>query len=287
MHNRKSSLLFSIISLCLILYSQSVDAVIKTSIYIDQVVLYNALPPCAQDPLSAIVRAQFSGCGDAMQLTSFSCFCLESSSLFNSVISTAVQTSCWMDQRTTATATPTTFPQVADALEVFHSYCERSTELPWYADNSTKTDNPTIIITPPPQVITVGAQSTSTSPAPVSSSSSHKTNIAAIVVPVVLVPILAGAAIFFFLRRRRSLKRSELEAWDTRPGNDYKQRSELGRSPQFELQGDLRERQEMQGGVSEKYAYELQTAELQRVELDGEDIGKARKVMPITLEEKR
>lgn len=51
----------------------------KTSIYIDQIPLYSKLPECAEKPLSAIVRAQSSGCGDSQQLTSFSCFCLDQS----------------------------------------------------------------------------------------------------------------------------------------------------------------------------------------------------------------
>jgi len=55
-------------------------AAIKTSIYIDQVPGYSALAPCAEDRVSAIVRAQASGCGDNMQLTSFSCFCIDQSS---------------------------------------------------------------------------------------------------------------------------------------------------------------------------------------------------------------
>lgn len=49
----------------------------KTSIYIDQVAGYSALAPCAENRVSAIVRAQASGCGDDQQLTSFSCFCID------------------------------------------------------------------------------------------------------------------------------------------------------------------------------------------------------------------
>jgi hypothetical protein len=51
----------------------------KTSIYIDRVPAYSSLEQCAQSRVSAIVRAQASGCGDDMALTSFSCFCIDSS----------------------------------------------------------------------------------------------------------------------------------------------------------------------------------------------------------------
>ena len=58
----------------------SVQAAGKTSIYIDQIPGYSALAPCAENRVSAIVRAQASGCGDDQALTSFSCFCLDQSS---------------------------------------------------------------------------------------------------------------------------------------------------------------------------------------------------------------
>jgi hypothetical protein len=54
-------------------------AAMKTSIYIDEIPGYSKLAPCAEERISAIVRAQASGCGDDMQLTSFSCFCIDHS----------------------------------------------------------------------------------------------------------------------------------------------------------------------------------------------------------------
>jgi hypothetical protein len=71
-----------------ILTAGVVQAVPKTSIFIDQIPLYSSLPSCAEDQLSTIVRAQYSGCGDDMQLTSFSCFCLDSSAYVWSVFFT-------------------------------------------------------------------------------------------------------------------------------------------------------------------------------------------------------
>lgn len=130
-----------------------VEAALKTFIYIDQVPIYSKLASCAQDRLSAIVRAQSSGCGDEMQLTSFACFCLDSSSQFASIISTAVVDQCGTAATKTAltarhaiatpihalrarasiistpTPTGTVAGNVRSALEAFDSYCSKSTEL--------------------------------------------------------------------------------------------------------------------------------------------------------------
>jgi len=106
-------------------------AAIQTSIYIDQIPAYSSLAPCAENRVSAVVRAQASGCGDNQQLTSFSCFCIEQSSHISSIISTAVQDYC-AAQATTLTASATApLPEVTSAIEVFNSYCARSTELAW------------------------------------------------------------------------------------------------------------------------------------------------------------
>lgn len=133
------------------------EAAGKTHIYIDQIPLYTRLQLCAQDQVSAIVRAQASGCGDDTQLTSFACFCIDSSSEFSSIISTAVADECKsaatapaitardaqptrnvsgrLKLRAIVTAAPTPTPtgaaaaNVASALEAFDSYCKKSTEL--------------------------------------------------------------------------------------------------------------------------------------------------------------
>lgn len=131
----------------------------ETQIYIDQVPGYTSLRPCAQGRVSAIVRAQASGCGDNMHLTSFTCFCMQSSSQFVSILSTDIAAECAAE----ATAAPTSGAQttgtsgntarrvrarqtaaavtaaptatgavagdVASALAVFGSYCSKSTEL--------------------------------------------------------------------------------------------------------------------------------------------------------------
>jgi hypothetical protein len=123
---RTSTLISAILSVV-----TTTHAAIKTSIYIDQLEAYSALPPCAENRVSAIVRAQASGCGDDQQLTSFNCFCVEQSSHISSIISTAVQDYC-AAKATTLTASATApLPEVTSAIAVFNSYCARSTELAW------------------------------------------------------------------------------------------------------------------------------------------------------------
>lgn len=123
---RPSTLLPAVLSIL-----TTTQAAIKTSIYIDQIPAYSSLAPCAENRVSAVVRAQASGCGDEQQLTSFSCFCVEQYSHISSVISTAVQDYCGA-QATTLTASATApLPEVTSAIEVFNSYCARSTELAW------------------------------------------------------------------------------------------------------------------------------------------------------------
>ena len=145
------------IAIALLFIPRNTRAAGKTNIYIDQIPLYSELPACAEDRLSAIVRAQFSGCGDDMQLTSFACFCIDSSSEFSSIISTAVQSQCQIAAtatgakvtsgnpsattkaarrlriRASATPAPTATGAVAadvsSALEAFNSYCSKTTEL--------------------------------------------------------------------------------------------------------------------------------------------------------------
>ncbi|KAK0622620.1 hypothetical protein B0T14DRAFT_564058 [Immersiella caudata] len=86
-------------------------------IYIDTIPEYAQLPPCAEIPLSTIVRDMNVGkCGDGGKETSFSCFCGTSSTVFNSYISEAVSSRC-MPQLPDATA---------EALAVFDSYCHLS-----------------------------------------------------------------------------------------------------------------------------------------------------------------
>ncbi|KAF1947376.1 hypothetical protein EJ02DRAFT_88587 [Clathrospora elynae] len=128
----------------------------ETSIWIDEIPLYTQLAACAQDRISAIVRAQSSGCNDDSAHTSFACFCIQQSSKFSSIISTAVAQQCsrlatqvttsgTVDRRAAhitsvadrrgavvrqAIATTTGVAEnVSSALEVFESYCAKSTDI--------------------------------------------------------------------------------------------------------------------------------------------------------------
>lgn len=91
----------------------SVETVTKN--YIDTISGYASLSSCAEGVLSTVVRGQFSGCGDSNALTSYTCFCTDSSSYMSAVISSDVVSSC-----PAAVATV----QASSALGVFEAYCE-------------------------------------------------------------------------------------------------------------------------------------------------------------------
>ncbi|KAK4656482.1 hypothetical protein QC762_204724 [Podospora pseudocomata] len=93
-----------------------VTATTAQRIFINQVPLYSSLPPCAEAPLSNIVRNMVSGCGDGGRTTSYSCFCASSSIKFESIISRAVSSKCM----------PSEPEATASALAVFDSYCHLS-----------------------------------------------------------------------------------------------------------------------------------------------------------------
>jgi hypothetical protein len=97
-----------------LLFFLSIPLAQSTSIFINQVSEYAALPSCAKHPISTIVRDMSLGCGDHNALTSYDCFCTSSSSHFSSLISRSVSRQC-------AKTSPAA---VALALDVFHSYCE-------------------------------------------------------------------------------------------------------------------------------------------------------------------
>lgn len=85
-----------------------------TSIFIDTVSGYDELSTCAEEVLSTIVRAQYSGCGDKGAVTSYTCFCTDSSSLMSDMITAAVSLSC---DSSIVTA------QASSAIDVFDAYC--------------------------------------------------------------------------------------------------------------------------------------------------------------------
>lgn len=97
----------------------SSSAAPKTKNYIDTISGYNELSECAVSVLSAVVRDENSGCQDTYALTSYTCFCTDSSSFFSNVISRDVVSGC--DSSVAA-------PQVTSALSVFDAYCALGVE---------------------------------------------------------------------------------------------------------------------------------------------------------------
>jgi hypothetical protein len=94
--------------------SSSSSAAVQTKNYIDTISGYDELSACAVSVLSTIVRDENSGCQDTYALTSYTCFCTDSSSFFSNVISRDVVAGC--DSSVAA-------PQATSALGVFDAYC--------------------------------------------------------------------------------------------------------------------------------------------------------------------
>ncbi|KAF9737341.1 hypothetical protein PMIN06_001533 [Paraphaeosphaeria minitans] len=231
---------------CLIGGLHRAEAAVKTHIYIDQVPIYTKLASCAQDRVSAIVRAQASGCGDDTQLTSFACFCIDSSSEFASIISTAVKDQCSsaateavltarhaavkttahrVRARATVTPAPTTTGAVVrdvnSALEAFDSYCSKSTELTRFQQdsNSQVTQAPTTVFV----TLTPSAPSVSS---PADTSTKPSKPIAAIVVPVILVPIALGIILWLFLKHRRQQREFGHKLQELQAENSFARRDQ-------------------------------------------------------------
>lgn len=86
----------------------------QTKNYIDTISGYDELSACAVRVLSTVVRDENSGCQDTYALTSYTCFCTDSSSYFNNVISRDVVAGC---------NSSIAAPQATSALGVFDAYC--------------------------------------------------------------------------------------------------------------------------------------------------------------------
>lgn len=108
-------LLVLLIALSVASLAESVSSIIQTSNYIDTVSGYDELSTCAEQVLSTVVRGEYSGCADQYALTSYTCFCTDSSSFMSAVISKDVMSSC---PGSIASV------QASSALGVFAAYCE-------------------------------------------------------------------------------------------------------------------------------------------------------------------
>ncbi|KAB2579211.1 Glycosyl transferase [Lasiodiplodia theobromae] len=94
------------------------SSITPTKNYIDTISGYIELSTCAEGVLSTVVRAQQSGCGDNQALTSYTCFCTDSSSYFRRMISTEVTNSCGSAGT----------EQASSAVEIFDGYCALGVE---------------------------------------------------------------------------------------------------------------------------------------------------------------
>lgn len=110
-----SSLTYLLAAPLAVLAANSGSSPVKaTSNFIDTVTGYDELSTCAEAALSTIVRAQSSGCGDGGALTSYTCFCTDSSSQFSSLITSAISVSC---------SSQIWSAQAGSAISVFDGYC--------------------------------------------------------------------------------------------------------------------------------------------------------------------
>lgn len=92
----------------------------ETKNYINTVPGYSQLVPCAEHPLSTVVRGMSQGCGENWTaITSYTCFCTLSSSYMSSAISKGVSSYC---RNSSASA------QVSSALAVWDAYCDLGVE---------------------------------------------------------------------------------------------------------------------------------------------------------------
>ena len=84
---------------------------VATKIFIDEVTDYAKLPKCAETRLSSIVRDMEFGCGDGSRMTSYACFCYDSSAYYDNMIRTQITSTC--SEQSLATS----------AQGVFNQYC--------------------------------------------------------------------------------------------------------------------------------------------------------------------
>src|SRR6266498_2872685 len=103
----------------LLVSALAASTVVAQSIYVNLVPEYSSLSSCAEVPVSSIVRDMVKGCGDGGDVTSYSCFCTDSSSHFRSLISTIVLEQCSGNAS-----------EASSAAAVFNSYCAVGTVTP-------------------------------------------------------------------------------------------------------------------------------------------------------------
>ncbi|KAH5432606.1 hypothetical protein HBI24_151590 [Parastagonospora nodorum] len=208
------------------------SSVVATKIFIDSVPEYYQLQSCAVPPVSAIVRAMASGCGDGSQMTSYVCFCYDSSTHYNSLIGADVSTAC-NDQA-----------QASSAQGVFSKYCQigstrgitpvaatasttsvvpaKTSISPLSSAVSSMTQNSSSVTSSSSaNSVASAATASSSTPTPKTSSGRTTTIAVAVVVPVVVIALILG----LFLAYRRRQPKPET--------------SEMGEGKIEEMPGDL------------------------------------------------
>ncbi|KAJ5899640.1 hypothetical protein N7495_004384 [Penicillium taxi] len=219
-----------------LLFGSAAHASGATSVFINQVVEYANLSPCAAQPVSTIVRDMENGCGDGGKTTSLSCFCFQSSAHFASVISKSVALNCNESDS-----------QVTTALDVFDEYCSLGTEYFKTATPTSASANATSTATSQATTTTaalatpaaVASSSDATSTTAIlattaaaasgsdatkgtlsSSSSKSKTAAIAAGVAVPLGVILISLGIFFLWRRQQQRSMTRIDSTnDPRAGH--------------------------------------------------------------------
>lgn len=223
--------------------AESGSSIVQTFNYIDTISGYNELSTCAEQVLSTVVRAEYSGCGDSYAITSYTCFCTDSSSYMSAVISRDVMSSCPVSVASL---------QASSALGIFAAYCELgvsaglTTQTAAGAASPTATGesssaSPADTIAPATATVTISSTPTNANSASTSSASSSS-NTLAIVVGVVVsffgCMVVLAAWIFWRKHKRRVEKpqvwpdavnetNNEPRGWSRKEAPSYEYRREV------------------------------------------------------------
>ncbi|KAF2737432.1 hypothetical protein EJ04DRAFT_550593 [Polyplosphaeria fusca] len=222
-----------------------------TSIYINQVPEYDLLESCAETQLSTIVRDMAYLCGDGSKLTSYACFCYQSSAKASSMIGKHVSTACPQ------------FPQQnSSALEVFSKYCELGVVQmnPTDSGTTTQTSPATLSTSASPASSTATAPPATSSPAAsANDSDSNKSRTVAIAcgvaIPLGVIAIAAAAFLLWRNKRKNAVQRQPYEMAQESGGQrayevDNKAVVYELRNEQYDLRNELPPPVEMDGNAA-------------------------------------
>ncbi|KAF2111384.1 hypothetical protein BDV96DRAFT_181977 [Lophiotrema nucula] len=181
--------LFVIVSIPLLTWASG-----PTSIFINNVPEYSLLESCAEIQVSTIVRDMVYACGDDSKLTSYACFCYQSSARVSSMIGKHVSSAC----------NPQFPAQNTSAIEVFSSYCELGAVAPTPTGSTTSSSASQISSASPASGPASNLATATGSSTPTPPPQKKKTNTVAIACGVAIpVGVIAIAAASFLLWRHR------------------------------------------------------------------------------------